>query len=96
MEATFASWEAALGAIDFLKTRQPGLVMRSFREIVFRSQPDTREAGLLRAVGLEVVNYMRRTERPLAENPSPLLPGAIVDRTASAEQADGDSRKLAE
>jgi TrmH family RNA methyltransferase len=87
MEATFASWEAALGAIDFLKTRQPGLVMRSFREIVFRSQPDTREAGLLRAVGLEVVNYMRRTGRPMAETPASLLPGAIVDKPVSTEQS---------
>ena len=28
LEALFADWEASLGAIDFLKTRQPDLVMR--------------------------------------------------------------------
>jgi tRNA/rRNA methyltransferase/tRNA (cytidine32/uridine32-2'-O)-methyltransferase len=60
LEAMFASWEASLADIEFFKTRQPGLIMRSFREIVFRAAPDGREAALLRAIGLEVGNYMRR------------------------------------
>ncbi|HEY4321678.1 MAG TPA: TrmH family RNA methyltransferase [Gemmatimonadales bacterium] len=91
LEATFASWEAALGAIDFLKTRQAPLVMRSVREIVYRAQPDAREAALLRAIGLEVVHYMRRTGRPLAELPATDLPGAEIHSPAE-EPSDGSSR----
>jgi tRNA/rRNA methyltransferase/tRNA (cytidine32/uridine32-2'-O)-methyltransferase len=61
MEALFANWEASLRDIEFFKTRQPELIMRSFREIVFRANPDGREAALLRAIGLEIGNYLKRT-----------------------------------
>jgi len=60
LEALFADWERALWAIDFFKTRQPGHVMRSFREVVFRAAPDAREASLLRAMGIEVGRYLAR------------------------------------
>lgn len=60
LEALFASWEASLHDIEFLKTRQPDLIMRTFREIVYRANPDSREASLLRAMGLEIRNYLRR------------------------------------
>jgi len=60
LEALFADWHRAMIDIDFFKTRQPDLVMRSFREIVFRSAPDAREAALLRAIGLEVGHFLRR------------------------------------
>lgn len=61
LEALFANWEASLRDIEFFKTRQPELIMRSFREVVFRANPDGREAALLRAIGLEIGNFMRRT-----------------------------------
>lgn len=61
LETVFATWEASLAEIDFFKTRQPDLIMRSFREMVFRASPDRREAALLRAIGLEIGNYLRRT-----------------------------------
>jgi TrmH family RNA methyltransferase len=60
LEALFASWESALHDVEFLKTRQPDLIMRTFREIVYRANPDGREAALLRAIGLEIRNYLRR------------------------------------
>jgi TrmH family RNA methyltransferase len=60
LEALFANWEASLRDIEFFKSRQPELVMRSFREFVHRANPDGREAALLRAIGLEIGNYMRR------------------------------------
>jgi len=63
-ERLFADWERALQAIDFFKTRQPDQVLRSVREILFRAELDGREATLLRAIGLEVVRYLRRTDRP--------------------------------
>ena len=60
LEGLFSSWEASLHDIDFLKTRQPDLIMRAFREIVYRASPDGREASLLRAIGLEIGNFLRR------------------------------------
>jgi TrmH family RNA methyltransferase len=62
LEDLFTDWTRALWAIDFFKTRQPDNVMRSFREIVFRAAPDGREASLLRAMGIEVVRFLDRTQ----------------------------------
>jgi TrmH family RNA methyltransferase len=62
LEELFGDWTRALWAIDFFKTRQPENVMRSFREIVFRAAPDGREASLLRAMGIEVVRFLDRTQ----------------------------------
>lgn len=64
MERLFGDWQRALDAIDFFKTRQPEFVMRSLREVLFRADLDGREATLLRAVALEVVRYLDRTEKP--------------------------------
>ncbi|MGH7581937.1 MAG: RNA methyltransferase [Gemmatimonadales bacterium] len=64
VEALFADWDRALRDIEFFKTRQPDLVMRTFREVVFRAAPDAREAALLRAIGLEVGHYLRRQRAP--------------------------------
>jgi TrmH family RNA methyltransferase len=63
LEELFTDWSRALWAIDFFKTRQPEHVMRSFREIVFRAEPDGREASLIRAMGIEVVRFLERTGR---------------------------------
>lgn len=60
LEQVFADAERALWAVDFFKSRQPESVMRSLRELVRRAEPDAREAGLLRAVAIEVVKYLRR------------------------------------
>jgi TrmH family RNA methyltransferase len=60
MEAIFADWQTALIQIEFFKKREPELVMRGFREVIFRAGLDAREAGLFRAIGLEVGHYLRR------------------------------------
>jgi tRNA/rRNA methyltransferase/tRNA (cytidine32/uridine32-2'-O)-methyltransferase len=60
LEELFADWTRALWAIDFFKTRRSESVMRSFRELVFRADPDGRETSLLRAMGIEVVRYLER------------------------------------
>ena len=60
MEAIFADWQASLDAVEFFKKRQPDLVMRGFRELIFRADPDGREATLLRAMGLEIGHFLRR------------------------------------
>lgn len=60
LEALFADWEASMHAIEFFKKRQADLVMRGFREVIFRADLDVREAGLFRAIGLEIGHYLRR------------------------------------
>ena len=60
LEALFADWEGSMHAIEFFKKRQADLVMRGFREVIFRADLDSREAGLFRAIGLEIGHYLRR------------------------------------
>jgi TrmH family RNA methyltransferase len=81
LEFLFADWERTLEAIEFFKTRQRDTVMRSLREVVFRGELDQREAKLLRAMGIEVVNYLRRKGIALAE-----------PRAATGEAALGTAR----
>ena len=62
MERLFADWLDALSSIDFFKTRQPELVMRSLREVFFRARLDEREAALIRAMGIEVGKFLERQQ----------------------------------
>jgi TrmH family RNA methyltransferase len=54
LEQLFAEAERALDAVDFFKTRQRALVMRTVREVVHRVPLDLREAKLLKAMAIEV------------------------------------------
>lgn len=69
-ERLFRDWEAMLDRIDFLKTRQPDIVMRGIREAFFRAEFDGREATLLRAIALEVVRYLERTGHQPSDRPT--------------------------
>lgn len=70
LERMFSDAESALWAIDFFKSRQTESVMRSLREIGRRAEPDEREAGLLRAIAIEVVKYLKRIgDDPATEPP---------------------------
>lgn len=60
LEALFADWEAAMSGVQFFKKRSPDLVMRGFREVIYRADPDGREATLIRAMALEVGHFLRR------------------------------------
>lgn len=60
LEMLFKDWESALWSIEFFKTRQSGMVMRSLREILYRARMDGREAALIRAMGIEVRRYLER------------------------------------
>lgn len=60
LEALFGDWQQAMTQIEFFKKREPELVMRGFREVIFRAELDAREAGLFRAIGLEVGHFLRR------------------------------------
>jgi tRNA/rRNA methyltransferase/tRNA (cytidine32/uridine32-2'-O)-methyltransferase len=64
-ERLFADVERALVAIDFFKTRNEALVLRSFRSLAFRAAPDAREIELLRAMAIEVSRSLERArQRP--------------------------------
>jgi tRNA/rRNA methyltransferase/tRNA (cytidine32/uridine32-2'-O)-methyltransferase len=73
-ERTFADAERALAAMDFFKTRNPALVMRSVRSLLFRAEPDAREIDLVRCTALEVlrtIDRVRREEHAAAQNEEP-------------------------
>jgi TrmH family RNA methyltransferase len=64
-ERLFTDIERALVAIDFFKTRNEELVLRSFRSLTYRAAPDAREIELLRAMAIEVSRSLERArERP--------------------------------
>lgn len=60
MLSLFEQVENALAAIEFFKSRNPAVIMRSLRAIARRAGLDEREAGLLRAIAFEVQNVLRR------------------------------------
>jgi TrmH family RNA methyltransferase len=64
MERYFEDAERALDAIDFFKTRNRDHVLRSFRSLGWRAEPNARELSLLRAMAIEVVKYIRRLRGP--------------------------------
>jgi len=61
-ERTYATLAKALTAIDFFKTRNPELVMRSVRSLVYRAGPDARELDLARAIAIEVLRTIDRVQ----------------------------------
>jgi len=60
LEQLFADARDALEAIDFFKTRNPELIMRTLREILHRAPLDAREVKLGRAMCIEVKKAVRR------------------------------------
>ena len=59
-EQFFADAANALEAIEFFKTRYREHIMRTLRSLSFRAAPNARELSLMRAIALEVKNYIRR------------------------------------
>jgi TrmH family RNA methyltransferase len=53
LERLFADVRNALDAIDFFKTRNPELIMRTVREVLHRTPLDAREVKLARAICIE-------------------------------------------
>jgi TrmH family RNA methyltransferase len=62
-EQFFGDTERSLAAIEFFKTHYPEHIMRTLRSLTFRAAPNARELSLLRAMVLEVGNYMKRLSR---------------------------------
>lgn len=62
-EQYFSDAAASLEMIEFFKTRYPEHIMRSLRSLTFRASPDSRELSLLRAMAIEVMNFIERKRR---------------------------------
>lgn len=63
MLTLFADAEEALETVEFFKSRNAPMVMRSLRAVLRRAQLTSREAGLLRAMAIEVRKYFERISR---------------------------------
>ena len=90
-ERYFGELYRSLDAVQFFKTRYPEHIMRSLRAITFRAAPDDRELSLLRAMALEVVRFLERTERierSLPEHVSPRPPRHVTGRDTSDRSED--------
>lgn len=61
LEQFFKDVEQSLGSIEFFKVRQVEHIMRTVRSLTGRALPDTRELSLIRAMALEVVNFIGRS-----------------------------------
>jgi tRNA/rRNA methyltransferase/tRNA (cytidine32/uridine32-2'-O)-methyltransferase len=61
-EQAFETFARALEAVDFFKTRNAELVMRTVRSLAFRASPDTRELDLVRAMAIEVLRTIDRVQ----------------------------------
>lgn len=71
LETMLAALENGLERIDFFKSRAPGSVMRTFRTLFARADLDGQEAGLVRALGFEIGNYLDRLSESDGESPDP-------------------------
>lgn len=65
VERTFRDVEEALTSISYFKTRNPELIMRSVRSLVFRAAPDSRELTMLRTAAIEVLRTLERERKAL-------------------------------
>src|SRR5690242_20160347 len=62
-EQFFSDAQSSLTRIEFFKTRYPEHIMRTLRSLTFRAAPNARELSLMRAMAIEVLNYLDRTRR---------------------------------
>lgn len=60
LEELFGVFERALWGIEFFKAHQAEAMMRTVRSLTHRAAPDVREAGLLKAMAMETLNFLRR------------------------------------
>lgn len=59
-ERMFTDVERALAGLDFFRTRNAELIMRTVRSIAYRASPDAREIELLRATAIETLRALER------------------------------------
>ena len=61
LQRFFTDADTALAAIDFFRTRNEELVLRSLRSLTYRASPDAREIDLMRSIAIEVMRALDRT-----------------------------------
>lgn len=62
-ERLFGDAERALQTVDFFKTRNADLILRSVRSLAYRAAPDGRELELVRAMLIEVGRAFERARK---------------------------------
>jgi TrmH family RNA methyltransferase len=62
-ERLFADAHRALQTVDFFKTRNAELILRTVRSLAFRAAPDARELELVRAMLIEVGRAFERARK---------------------------------
>lgn len=83
MEQMFQALQGGLARIDFFNARSPESVMRIFRTLISRAEPERQEAGLVAALGFEIQNYL---DRHLPEG------GSVESRgDAGADEVSGNA-----
>jgi TrmH family RNA methyltransferase len=60
LQRYFTDADKALATIDFFRTRNEELVLRSLRSLTYRAAPDAREIDLMRSIAIEVMRALER------------------------------------
>jgi TrmH family RNA methyltransferase len=60
LEELFGALEAALWGVEFFKSHTAAGRMRTLRSLIHRAEPNAREAGLLKAMAMETLHFLRR------------------------------------
>lgn len=60
LEELFGTIERALWGVEFFKAHQAAGILRTLRSLTHRAMPSVREAGLLKAMAMEMLNFLRR------------------------------------
>ena len=67
LDLLFEDVHRGLGAVDFFKTRDPAMIMRTMRAVFRRAHISSREAKLIRAVFIEVRKVVDRLGKRVTE-----------------------------
>jgi TrmH family RNA methyltransferase len=62
LQRYFTDAGKALASIDFFRTRNEELVLRSLRSLTYRAAPDAREIDMLRSIAIEVMRAIERAD----------------------------------
>jgi TrmH family RNA methyltransferase len=93
IERTFTDVQTALGSIAYFKTRNPELIMRSIRSLVFRAAPDARELTMLRTAAIEVMRTLERERNGLLKQlgltEADVTQAAVTVRETSPDASQG-------
>lgn len=60
LQQMFTDTEHALGIIEFFKSRNAPMIMRTLRAVVRRAEPTAREVKLMRAIAIEIRKFVER------------------------------------